>query len=450
MTAAPAAPAPGGAAARRPCGVAPRVLRLEELLADPRDASNRYGFHALAGAGEQGIRERAGELLGAVGAEFVPAEQGGHFVAADLLVRALRPLLGRDAALGHACTATALLAAAGGGAPGPVPAFELAPLLVPASLTAAAGTALRAAVHAVAEREAHEPALGRWRPPLAAAFADLLACESLTTVALRSLRLPPDSGRALRAAAGHAVPAVIGDVLDEARLALAECGYGAGDTEVRLCAKVQDDVPYVLGRTDAAAVCQAGLIRELPFLADGFGPGTEAAARALFRLEDPPDADGPGDAGDPGRFGPAGCEAALRGVLAATAARAGEHAGAGSAGGLARTARRLLTEQRLLSTPSRAAAFAEDPAAARALADRHALLLLACAVLGIRDGAAGGGGRFLARPSWALLALSRITQRLGVVPAVAVHDPHADVAAEMDARRRQGIAYDLHSTRTPW
>ncbi|QIY76265.1 hypothetical protein HEP84_52750 [Streptomyces sp. RLB1-33] len=112
----------------------------------------------------------------------------GQVRAADQRVRVLRPLLRRDLALGHAAgmsggSATPPAARARGqvAESSPVPAV----LLGPAALVAAAGSVLRRAALTVAGRGGGEPALRQWQPVLAAAFADLLACESLTCVALR-------------------------------------------------------------------------------------------------------------------------------------------------------------------------------------------------------------------------------------------------------------------------
>ncbi|MFE2218469.1 hypothetical protein ACFW93_41975 [Streptomyces canus] len=423
-----------------------RALRLEALLADPHEPANPYGYETLTAADAQGTAERAGELRDLVAAEFLPVESGGHFVTAGLLVRALRPLLRRDAALGHACAAGALLTADGGGLPAPYRAHELAPLLGPAALTAAAGSALRGAVRAVVPREEHEPFPQRWRASLAAAFADLLACESLTTVALRTLHLGPAGGRAVRAAAGCVVPLVVGDVLDEVVLALAEYGYGSDDLEMRLCAKVAADVPRVAA-TAGIGACQADLMRAWPSPAGGgfrLAPTGTPAAGTLFRPDEhtrPADADRP-DLLDG--------TAALLGVLAETAAGTGNGTAADADTALARLARRLMTEHRMLSGSGRTAGPQGAPPAARALAHRHALLMLACSVLGILAGARPGGSRFLARPSWALLALSRVTQRLGVPLAGLDPDLHLDLAAELLARLRQGIDCDLHASRALW
>jgi hypothetical protein len=88
--------------------------------------------------------------------------------------------------------------------------------------------------------------------------------------------------------------------------------------------------------------------------------------------------------------------------------------------------------------------------AARALADRHALLLTAAAVLGVREAAAGARLRFVGAPHWALLALSRITERLGTplpgpLPAV-----HPLLWSELLTRTRRGVDCDVYATKVLW
>jgi hypothetical protein len=104
----------------------------------------------------------------------------------------------------------------------------------------------------------------------------------------------------------------------------------------------------------------------------------------------------------------------------------------------------LATEQRTLRLPYPAAGHT-DPVA-RALADRQALLLLAAAVLGVGQEAGG----FLGRPHWALLALARVTRRLGApLPGPSV-DPAGDVWAELAERTRQGVDCDVYGSELLW
>lgn len=465
---------------------------------------------------------------------------------AEQLFRALRPAFGRDLALGHAQGTSALSAA-------PHP-DRLAPLLGPAALIAATGGCLRTATRIVEGLGRHESGASQWRPVLAAVFADLLACESLTTVALRAAGLPgpggaegPDGGAGgggpLVAVAGYVVPLLVGDLLGDLELVLNECGSDAGSTERRTLAKVAAD--RAVARVDwaAAAACQAELVRGLARSADTSGHREHPGLRALFRLgpEAAPGAGGRGDGGPDGTGGSAGTDGAYRtdsadctdgpdgadrtdgpygtvgrddclGAVAATltgatarlahvgmyrdmgagtgtgggggvvvgsgtdtggdgtgtsvgvgvgvAARVGTGTGTAagvgggdpSAGALTRLGRRLATEQRELSTVCRRWAGPYDPAdpAARALADRQALLLLAASVLGVREAAAEDGVPFLGRPDWALLALSRIAGRLGAPLPGGTPDAHPGVWTELAVRGAHGVDCDLRATKLPW
>ncbi|MER5669469.1 hypothetical protein [Streptomyces mirabilis] len=308
-----AGPVPGALAHRYaalppPLRVALAALRLEVLLGDPRDAANPYSLPALAapaparagsatsagaaasaGAGE-GRAGRAGALLTAAGL--------GQIRAADQRVRALRPLLRRDLALGHAAVTW--------GGPGMPPARHVrgqaaesspvsssvpAALLGPAALVAAAGSVLRQAALAVAGRGGGEPALRQWQPVLAAAFADLLACESLTCVALRRPAAPaPGPGVGLLGAvAGYVVPTVLADVLAQLGLVLAECGHGPASTGGGMLAKLTRDLPLAGVDAAGAAHWQARLARALPALA-AEEPRTahRGPVPAPFRLAGPP------------------------------------------------------------------------------------------------------------------------------------------------------------------
>ncbi|MFJ1610611.1 hypothetical protein ACIOHS_45990 [Streptomyces sp. NPDC088253] len=361
------AASPGGLAHRYaalapPLEVGLAALRLEALLGDPRDAANPYGLPALAAApagsaapaapagsaGSAGVGEgragRAALLLAAAGL--------GQVRAADQWVRALRPLLRRDLALGHAVGASGASGASGAPLAGrargqvaescPVPAA----LLGPAALVAAVGSVLRQAALTVAGcgRGGGEPDdLRQWQPVLAAAFADLLACESLTCVALRRPAAPspgpgpgpgsgsgpgsglgpgpgsglgpgsgpgsglgPGSGSGsgsgpgsgfgrgvgaglLGAVAGYVVPTVLADVLAQLGLVLAECGHGPASTGGRMLAKLIRDLPLAGVDAAGAAYWQARLARALPALAaeEPRAP-YRGPAPAPFRLADPP------------------------------------------------------------------------------------------------------------------------------------------------------------------
>ncbi|MFF2937458.1 hypothetical protein [Streptomyces mirabilis] len=499
-----AGPVPGALAHRYaalppPLRVALAALRLEVLLGDPRDAANPYSLPALAapaasagsaasagtaGAAGAGWSGRAGALLTAAGL--------GQVRAADQRVRALRPLLRRDLALGRAAVAW--------GGPGVPPAGRVrgragesspvsspvpAALLGPAALVAAAGGVLRQAALAVAGRGSGEPALRQWQPVLAAAFADLLACESLTCVALRRPAAPaPGSGSGvgaglLGAVAGYVVPTVLADVLAQLGLVLAECGHGPAGTGGGMLAKLTGDLPLAGVDAAGAAYWQARLAGALPALA-GEEPRTahRGPLPAFFRLADPPaPAPAPaagvaaaGEQGDghtphghetdglepdglePGGYGVGGDDrVVLSGLLRAGAARADGGDGGDTGGAaLGALARRLLTEQRALRRPCRTAGADPGAVAARALADRQALLWLAAAVLGVREAADDGRGLFLGGTHWALLALTGIAGRLGVPLPGPAPDPRAPVWAELAGRVRRGVDCDVYATRLLW
>ncbi|MFF7601304.1 hypothetical protein [Streptomyces mirabilis] len=529
-----AGPVPGALAHRYaalppPLRVALAALRLEVLLGDPRDAANPYSLPALAvpagsaagsaasagsvasagAAGEgEGWSGRAGALLTAAGL--------GQVRAADQRVRALRPLLRRDLALGHAAVAW--------GGPGMPPAGRVrgragesspvsspvsAALLGPAALVAAVGGVLRQAALAVAGRGSGEPALRQWQPVLAAAFADLLACESLTCVALRRPAAPapaPGAGAGLLGAvAGYVVPTVLADVLAQLGLVLAECGHGPASTGGGMLAKLTRDLPLAGVDAAGAAYWQARLAGALPALA-AEEPRTahRGPVPAPFRLAGPP-APAPaapapaagvaaaGEQGDrhtsdwresgrltpdghetgghtsdrhesgrptpdghePGGYGVGGDDrVVLSGLLRAGTARAdgGDGVDGGDTGGaaLGALARRLLTEQRALRRPCRTAGADPGAVAARALADRQALLWLAAAVLGVREAADDGRGLFLGGTHWALLALTGIAGRLGVPLPGPAPDPRAPVWAELAGRVRRGVDCDVYATRLLW
>ncbi|WP_371641621.1 hypothetical protein [Streptomyces mirabilis] len=518
-----AGPAPGPLAHRYaalppPLRVALAALRLEVLLGDPRDAANPYSLPALAApapAGAAGSAASAGAAGAGAGAGWsgragalLTAAGLGQVRAADQRVRALRPLLRRDLALGRAAVAwggpgvpppAGRVRGRAGESSSPVSSPVPAALLGPAALVAAAGGVLRQAALAVAGCGSGEPALRQWQPVLAAAFADLLACESLTCVALRRPAAPasaPGSGSGvglLGAVAGYVVPTVLADVLAQLGLVLAECGHGPAGTGGGMLAKLTGDLPLAGVDAAGAAYWQARLAGVLPALA-GEEPRTahRGPVPAFFRLADPP-APAPAAAGEqgdghipdghepgglepgglepgglepgglePGGLEPGGLEpggdgvggddrVVLSGLLRAGAARA-DGADGGDTGGtaLGALARRLVTEQRALRRPCRTAGADPGAVAARALADRQALLWLAAAVLGVREAADDGRGLFLGGTHWALLALTGIAGRLGVPLPGPAPDPRAPVWAELAGRVRRGVDCDVYATRLLW
>ncbi|MFD5452081.1 hypothetical protein ACWDTR_33495 [Streptomyces sp. NPDC003470] len=410
-------------------GLALDAMRLEALLGDPADPANPYGWPALhhrphrtppaPPAAHTATTRPAG-----------PRRRPG----ADQYARLLRPLYRRDLALAHAWSAPGAAAAYGRG--------PAAALLAPAGLLATTGTVLRLAARAV---DAGPHAAAQWQPVLAAAFADLLACETLTATALRAATAPATRTQTTLAdAAGYLVPSLAGEVLEDLHLVLGETTPPAGGAAHTLPAKITEDRTATGTGPAAAAACQARLVTALTGPIHPPHP-PQPAPGTLFHLADPrPPALAAGT--DAHHTVTAALPAAAAPPDPATSHTSGDPAAAA----LTRTARRLATEQRLLHQP--ATPRTHDPAdpAARALADRHALLLTAATVLGVHRAAAAARTRFLGEPHWALLALSRITERLatplpGPLPAV-----HTGVWNELLTRTRHGVDCDVYATRMLW
>ncbi|MFE7174401.1 hypothetical protein [Streptomyces sp. NPDC057616] len=478
---APAAPAasaastpPASAAAAEGWGAPPHdAARVEVLLGDPRDPANPYGRTAVWAVADDALPAPPAGLPGT----------GRGRPCADGLARALRPLFHRDLALAHAWSIR----------PAGTPAPADVALLAPAGLLASAGDVLRTTARIVAGLGRHDPAVRQWHPVLACLFAELLACESLTALALRSCPHPdrprpdrPDrpgsrppgpagsapvgEGEGLDAVVGYVVPLLAGELLADLELVLNECGFGPASPEQRLLARLLEGRDRAGAGWRAARGAQARLARALarrggPRTDPAAGPDADPAAdpaadpdgdlAALFRVTVPAPALG------------AVTWRALAQSLAAATVPAGDGGdggdgdggeggdGDGGEGGegeaLVRAGRRLLVEQRALRAAAAHAAGAgpADPAV-RALADRQALLVLAAAVLGVRRAAAGDGPLFLGRAGWALVALGRITERLGSAPVHHAPDPRPGVWQELARRATGGADCDLYATRLLW
>lgn len=430
------------AAVPPPVDVALRAMRLEALLGDPEDPANPYGRAALAAAASAADTAPADIL-----AEILPGPDDAHGTDAEQLVRTLRPLLRRDLGLGHAWAIRPLLAVRAH----PDPVGGIAALLGPAALIAATGGALHTTARIVDGLAPREPSVRQWQPTLAAVFADLLACECLTTVALRCARPADDVGSLPVAVVGYLVPQLVGGLLADLELVLNESGFGPDSTERRVLAALEAHRAAAGVDWTAAAFRQGQLVRALPEQDDfarqgqGQGQGEQAVLPGLFRLAEPaPDVAGT-DAG-------ARCADALAAALPDAAAYLAAAGGGDPAmTALARVTRRLAAEQRAVRRACRAAALA-DPAdpAARALADRLALVLLAAAALGVARAAADTGAGFLGGPDWVLLALERVGQRLGVPLPGHEADPRAAIWAELAERTRQGVDCDVYATQLLW
>lgn len=95
-----------------PAGVP--AVTLEDVFGDPYDPDNPYGCGPVLAADERAERFAAGERLleeWGLNAEFVPRDLGGRLDGLDELVRRLRPVFRRDAALGLGYGITSFMAA---------------------------------------------------------------------------------------------------------------------------------------------------------------------------------------------------------------------------------------------------------------------------------------------------------------------------------------------------
>lgn len=337
----------------------------------------------------------------------------------------------------------ALVGRAGEGVALALRTFQVNRCLIASVVTAAADTVLHSAVRAATTGRSG-PIAPRCRKPLAGVFADLLACDSMATVALRSLSLMPDCAHVPAAAVKYVVPDLIREDLEELATVLGSRGYEHGSPEYGALDKLMRDLPGAgLGHAGTAA-CQAVIVPRLRTLAERSWFAEEEPPSQLFdRNAELPDldyrllqiADG-GDFLAASLIGSADRLARVRGVggqLAALSALAE---------GFVNELRALRAKCRTL--PAISAKTLTDPAVC-VLSDRYALLLAAAAVLGVWEGQ-DGTSPFLAAPAWAVLALSRIGERLGM-PVPDLPDGCLDqVLEELLLRHRTGRSCDLDAT----
>ncbi|MFF2363752.1 hypothetical protein ACFVU0_13680 [Streptomyces sp. NPDC058122] len=475
-----AAPAPAPESVVRPAvpasasdGVAQYAARLAVLLGDVRDPANPYGRAVLWAGGYDALPAPPAGLPGP-----------GDLPGADRLARALGPLFRRDLALAHAWSIGPLA-----GAPVPHPA---AALLGPAALLAATGAVLRGVTRIVEGLSRHEAAARQWRPVLATVFADLLACQSLTDAALRACPAPgrdeeaapyrcdarDGDGELLAAVVGYLVPQLAVELLGDLELVLDECGFDGHTVERRALARTLGDRALAGAGPAATGAAQARIVRRLnatggpdrhettppPAPPHDATPSTPAGTTATA----------PGAAGPQSAVPPPLDAAAARPPAAATppatgtgtATTTGTGTGTGmdadadvlarrdaDADALARIGRRLAAERRALrGVWAVTAGHGHDLAdpAVRALADRQALLVLADRATAAREAAARAREPFLGGAGWVLLALGRITVRLGLALPAGMPDAQPGVWDELARRAARNADGDLYAARLPW
>ncbi|MGW7411690.1 acyl-CoA dehydrogenase [Streptomyces sp. NPDC054863] len=335
--------------------------------------------------------------------------------------------------------ADALVGAGGEGVSLALRTFQVNRSLVCSVATAATDTVLRSAVRA-ATKDADGPVSRRRCKPLAGVFAELLACDSMATTALRALSLLPAGSHLFAAAVKYVVPDLLREQLEELATVLGEHGDDHRSPEYGALGKLARDLPVAgLGHAGSAS-CQSVLVPQLRGL----------ARRSWFTEEEPPPELFRGDARLPR------LEHRLLGIAgggdfmaASLTGSAGRLAAARSAGGdlsvLAALAEGFATELRALrercrSLPDPGAALA-DPAVA-VLADRYCHVVGAAAVLGTWEHQ-DGTDPFLSDPAWAVLALTRLGGRLGIPVPELPAGCQERVLEEALRRYRDGRSYDL-------
>jgi alkylation response protein AidB-like acyl-CoA dehydrogenase len=322
--------------------------------------------------------------------------------------------------------------------------FQVNRCLISSVVTAAADTVLHSAVRAATTGRSR-PIARRWHKPLAGVFADLLACDSMATIALRCLSLLPERAHILAAAVKYVVPGLLREDLDELATVLGSRGYEHDSAEYGALDKLTRDLTGAgLGHAGTAA-CQAVVVPQLRRLARRSWFAEEEPLPQLFRRgADLPDLDYRllqiADDGD--------CLAAS---LVGTAARLAQMSGVGGQlAALSDLAEGFVNELRALQAKCRQlppidARTLTDPAVC-VLSDRYALVLAAAAVLGVWEGQ-DGSSPFLTAPAWAVLALSRIGSRLGIPVPDLPDGCVGEVLEELMHRYRSGRGCDLDATR---
>ncbi|MGW2233335.1 acyl-CoA dehydrogenase family protein [Streptomyces sp. NPDC001759] len=321
--------------------------------------------------------------------------------------------------------------------------YQVNRCLIAGTVVAAADTVLHSALRAVTAGRSR-PVARRWQAPLTGVFADLLACDSMATVALRALSLLPDRTHVLAAAVKYVVPDLLRENLEELATVLGSRGYERGGSEYGALDKLVRDLPVAgLGHAGTAA-CQAVIVPQLRALAERSWFAEEEPPPELFRSA----AELP--VLDYRLLSIAGGGDFLAASLVGSAARLANVRGVGGQmTALADLAEAFVTELRALreacrNLPAITPGSLADPAVC-VLSDRYALVLAAAAVLGVWEGQ-DGSDPFLAAPAWAVLALSRIGGRLGVPVPELPEGCVEMVLEELIQRFRTGRSCDLDAT----
>jgi alkylation response protein AidB-like acyl-CoA dehydrogenase len=334
--------------------------------------------------------------------------------------------------------AGSVVGAAGGAMETVLRAFQVTRAVLPGMVLGGLDTQLRTVLRWALERRLYGRRLAELphaRQVLVAAFTDLLICDSMCTAVTRALHLLPEQTSGYAAAVKYLVPSLIQQASHELSLLLGARGY-LREGGHAVFEKYQRDLPVVSLAHASSAVCLASILPQLPRW--GRAPHRGDAPPGLFRPQAPlPEL-------VPGRLGvtPRGVDN-LCGTL--LAAQAELHADA-ELGPLcaALVAELAALARRCAELPPREATVLAGRAGFE-LAARYAVLVAAACCLGgwLSGGPGGGFGR---DPAWLVLALRRLTGRLGrPVPGEAA-GPEAVLWQELTARYAQRRSFDLGAT----
>ncbi|MFJ7968347.1 hypothetical protein [Streptomyces sp. NPDC096324] len=499
------ASAPAGESVVRPAvpaevsdGVAQYAARLAVLLGDVRDPANPYGRAVLWAGGYDALPAPPAGLPGP-----------GDLPGADRLARALGPLFRRDLALAHAWSIGPLA-----GAPVPHPAAALLGPAALLAATGAVLRGVTRIVEGLSRHEAAarqwRPVLATVFADLLACQSLTDAALRACPASGRGGEAAPyrcdardGDGELLAAVVGYLVPQLAVELLGDLELVLDECGFDGHTVERRALARTLGDRALAGAGPAATGAAQARIVRRLN--ATGGPDRHETAPPPAPPHDATPGTPGdPGTAAAPGTAGPqsaappppdaaaarppaaatppatgtatttgttttttgtattgtacAGSPAAAPQPTAADITGTGMGAGAlarmdADADALARIGRRLAAERRALRGAwAVTAGHGHDLAdpAVRALADRQALLVLADRATAAREAAARAREPFLGGAGWVLLALGRITVRLGLALPAGMPDAQPGVWDELARRAARNADGDLYAARLPW
>ncbi|UZI26836.1 acyl-CoA dehydrogenase [Streptomyces sp. VB1] len=282
--------------------------------------------------------------------------------------------------------------------------FQVTRATLPAMMTAILDSALRATLLHVGSRSLYGRRVGdlpQVRAQLAGAFADLLACEAFSMVAVRALHLLPEVAGLYAASVKYAVAGALLRAVDRLSGVLG-AEFFHRDGEQAIFQKLLRDLKPVGFGHAARAACQTTILPQLGILARR--PLNPAAPpEALFRI----DADLPEMS-----FGALRISSGGRDPLAASLEELAEQTAGNGDPRLAADLDGLRSELAAVRTAAAALAPREltftATADAYGLVERYVHVLVGTACLRVWWHNRDGSDAFLAEPLWLRAALARV------------------------------------------